>query len=97
MATYLLLLRYTQRGLDHVKSTLGKIDTTRQAFRARGAVLREIYLTMGQYDLVAIMEAPDDETAAQLVLELGSQGNVRTETVRAFNEDELQRIVYELP
>lgn len=97
MPTYLLLLRYTQRGLNHAKSTLAQIDTARQAFRSKGAVLKEVYLTMGQYDLFAIMEAPDDETAAQLVLELGSEGEVRTETVRAFNEDEFQRILYELP
>ncbi len=97
MPRYLLLLRYTQRGIDNVKNTLARIDTARQAFRSKGAVLREVYLTMGQYDLFAIMEAPDDETAAQLVLELGAQGNVRTETVRAFNEDEFQRILYEIP
>ena len=62
-----------------------------------GAELKQWYLVMGQYDAVVVAEAPNDETIAKLALVIGSLGNVRTETLRAFNEDEYRNIISALP
>lgn len=62
-----------------------------------GAELKEFFLVMGQYDLILVSEAPDDETVAKIALTLGSLGNVRTESFRAFKEDEYRKIVASLP
>jgi uncharacterized protein with GYD domain len=75
----------------------GRIDAARKAFRALGAELKALYLVMGQYDFVALVEAPDDLTAAKLSLAWGSQGNVSSETLRAFTEAEFRSIVAALP
>jgi uncharacterized protein with GYD domain len=69
----------------------------KQAFKAMGAELKQMYLVMGQYDLVIIGEVPDDETVAKLSLAIGSGGNIRTETFRAFTEDEYRKIIAALP
>ena len=57
----------------------------------------EFYLVAGQYDMVVVSECPDDETAARVMLAIGSAGNVRTETLRAFTEDEYRKIIAGLP
>ena len=62
-----------------------------------GAEIKATYLVLGRYDLVVIMEAPDDETAAKVSLAVGSQGNVKTETLRAFTEEEYRSIITALP
>jgi uncharacterized protein with GYD domain len=62
-----------------------------------GAELKEIYLVMGRYDLVVIGEVPNDETVAKLSLAIGATGNIRTETLRAFPEDEYLKIIADLP
>jgi len=62
-----------------------------------GAELKQWYLVQGQYDAVAIGEAPDDETAMKLALVINSQGSIRTETLRAFTEDEYRKIIAALP
>ena len=93
MPTYIILLRYTQKGIQHIKESPNRLDAAKKAFRDAGAELKEFYLVMGQYDAVSISEAPDDETLARVVLALGSQGNVQTETLRAFPEAEYRKIV----
>ena len=97
MPTYITLHRYTQQGIQNIKESPNRIDAGKQAARSLGVELRGIYVTMGQYDLVAIGEAPDDETAARFALALASQGNVTTETLRAFTEDEFRQLVAGLP
>ena len=62
-----------------------------------GADIKQVFLTMGQYDLVVIAEAPDDETIAKFILATGSLGNVSTQTMRAFTEDEFRKIVAGMP
>jgi uncharacterized protein with GYD domain len=69
----------------------------KKAFQSMGAELKQVFLVMGQYDLVIIAEAPDDETLAKLLLATGSQGNVSTQTMRAFSEDEFRKIIAGLP
>ena len=97
MATYIVLLRYTHQGITNVKQGPARIDAAKQAFRAMGAEMKAVYSVMGQYDAVAITEAPDDETMTKIALALGSQGNVRSETLRAFTEDEFRKIVAAIP
>lgn len=97
MATYVTLLRYTQQGITTIKDAPGRIEAARKTYRALGAELKAIYLVMGQYDFVAVIEAPDDATAAKASLALGSRGNVSSETLRAFAEDEFRSIVAGLP
>lgn len=97
MATYITLLRFTQQGMESIKQSPARLDAGRATFKAAGAKLKEFYLTAGRYDAVVVSEAPDEETVAKLALSIGSQGNVRTETLRAFTEDEYREIIAALP
>jgi uncharacterized protein with GYD domain len=97
MATYITLLNFTQQGIDRIKDSPARLDAAKQAFRAMGAELKAYYLVMGRYDAVVVAEAPDDATIAKLLLSIGSLGNVRTETLRAFTEDEYRKMVASLP
>jgi uncharacterized protein with GYD domain len=95
--TYISLIRYTQKGLESIKDSPERLDAGRKAFQSQGGTVKAFYLTMGQYDGVLIGEAPNDEVVAKLALSLGGQGNVRTETLRAFTEDEFRKLVSEVP
>jgi len=97
MATFITLLRFSPQGIGSIKESPKRLDAAKQAFRAMGAELKQWYLVQGQYDAVVIGEAPDDETAMKLALLINSQGAVRTETLRAFTEDEYRKIVASLP
>jgi uncharacterized protein with GYD domain len=97
MVTFITLVNYTQQGVENMKDSPARLDEAKQAFRAMGGELKAFYLTMGQYDAVVIGEAPDDETAAKLALMIGGRGAVRTETLRAFTEDEYRAIIASLP
>ncbi|HVQ37476.1 MAG TPA: GYD domain-containing protein [Pyrinomonadaceae bacterium] len=93
MATYITLLRYTSQGAANVKDSPARLDAGREAFKKFGVEIKDTYLLMGRYDLLCVIEAPDDETLAKCILTLGSQGNVETETMKAWNEDDFRRIV----
>lgn len=97
MATYIILFRFTQQGIKNIKESPDRVDAAKQTFRAMGAEVKEFYSVMGKYDTVLVVEAPDDETIAKLTLAIGSLGNVRTETLRAFTEDEYRKIIVDLP
>jgi len=86
------MLRYTQQGITSAKNAPARIDAAKEAYRKAGGELKAIYLTMGQYDLVVIAEMPNDETVARMALSLGAQGNIRSETMRAFTETEFRKI-----
>ncbi len=73
MATYISLVSYTQKGIENIKESPSRLDAAKEGFRALGGELKEFYLVMGQYDMVVISEAPDDETAAKAALMLGSR------------------------
>lgn len=96
MPTYITLIRYTQQGIQKIGESPERVDAAKKAFRDGGAELKVFYLVMGRYDAVAIVEAPDDTTLAKVLLALGSKGNVQTETLRAFREDEYRKIISEL-
>jgi uncharacterized protein with GYD domain len=93
MPTYIALMKWTEKGIAAVKGSPARLDAGRQAFKQAGIDLRETYSTMGRYDLICVIDAPDDETLAKAMLSLGSQGNVSTETLRAFSEDQFRKIV----
>jgi uncharacterized protein with GYD domain len=97
MATYIILTRWTQKGIENVKESPDRLDAAQKAFKDMGAELKEFYLVQGQYDMVVVGEAPDDETVAKLALAIGSAGAVRTEALCAFTEDEYRKIIAALP
>jgi uncharacterized protein with GYD domain len=97
MPTYITLIQYTEQGVRTFKDLSKRLEETRKIGEPLGAKLVSFYLTMGQYDAVVISDAPDDETVAKLALAAGARGNVRTETLRAFDEEEAKRIAAELP
>jgi len=97
MPTYIALLNWTEKGIAAVKGSPARLDAGRKAFKQAGIDLKEAYLTMGRYDLVCVIDAPDDETLATGMLSLGSQGNVSTETLKAFTEDQYRKIIDSLP
>ena len=92
MPTYIALLSWTGKGVGAVKDSPSRLDAGREAFKKLGVNIKDTYLTMGQYDLVCVIEAPDDETYAAALLSLGAQGNVKTETLKAFSEDQYRKI-----
>jgi len=92
MPTYISMLHYTQQGISAIKNSPARIDAAKDAYRKAGGELKSIYLTLGQYDLVAIAEMPNDEAVARMALVLGAQGNIRSETMRAFTETEFRKI-----
>lgn len=98
MPTYITLVKWTEKGIGSVKESPDRLDAAKEAYKAAGAELKEFFLVMGQYDGVFVIEAPDDETVAKLALTFGPAGvTVRTETMRAFTEDEYRRIIAALP
>ncbi len=97
MPMYVTLIRYTEQGIKTFKDLPSRLEETRKAGEAVGAKLVAFYLTMGQYDAVVVSEARDDETVATLALAAGGRGNVRTETLRAFTEDEAKKLAAAVP
>jgi uncharacterized protein with GYD domain len=97
MPTYVNLFTYTQRGIEHIKEAPKRLEVAKRCFAGMGAQLKEFYLVMGRYDIVTISEAPNDETMTRVALTFGALGNVRSETLRAFTEEEYRRIVADVP
>jgi len=97
MPTYVVLANWTDQGIRAVKESPQRLDATRKAIEAAGGKLIGFYLTMGKYDEVLIVEGPSDAVAATMALGSGSQGNVRTETLKAFPEDEYRKIIANIP
>jgi uncharacterized protein with GYD domain len=93
MATYINLINYTDQGIRTVKDTVDRAEAAKQLASGMGGTLETIYWTLGSYDIVAVSEAPDDETATAFALALGGQGNIRTTTLRAFDAAEMRGIL----
>jgi uncharacterized protein with GYD domain len=90
-------MNWTQQGLLAVKDGPTRLDAAKQAAKAMGGEIKAVYLVMGQYDMIIVAEAPNDDTVAKYTLALGMQGNVRTQTLKAFTEDEYRKIIASLP
>lgn len=93
MATYISLVKYTQQGVQNIADSPARVDGFKKLCEQNGADLKGFYLTMGRCDLVVIIDAPDDATVAKIILNTSRQGNVGTETMRAFTEAEFRQIV----
>jgi len=93
MSTYIVLVRWTSQGLQKIKESPSRLEAGKRAFEAAGIKHKAFYMVMGRYDQVSIAEAPDDATMAKALLSLTSQGNLQTETLRAFSEDEYKKII----
>lgn len=93
MPTYVALLTFTDQGLRNVKDTSKRAEAAKEAAKKFGATIKDIYWTLGQYDVVATIDAPDDASATAFCLSIGMAGNVHTQTLRAFSADEMSRII----
>ena len=96
MPTYIVLANWTDQGIRNVKESPQRLDGAKKAIEAGGGKMTSFYLTMGRYDMVAIVEAPSDEAATTSVLRIASAGSVRTETVKAYPEDQYRDIIAKL-
>jgi uncharacterized protein with GYD domain len=93
MATYIILGNFTDQGIRNVKDTTKRADAVKEAGKKFGANMKEILWTMGQYDMVATVEAPDDASISAFALAIGSAGNIRGQTLRAYSKDEMNAIL----
>src|SRR5712692_7335838 len=97
MPRYVSLVQYTAKGMEAIKESPKRLDAARKAFDDAGAKLKDFYLVMGEYDIVIVVDAPNDEVVAKVSLMLGAKGSVRTHTSRAFTEAEYRKIISSLP
>src|SRR5271167_258497 len=93
MATFISTIKFTQQGMKGIDETTKRAAAVKAAAKKMGVKVTDIYWTLGDHDGVLIFDAPDDETAATLLLHIGASGNVHTTTVRAFNAAEMDKIL----
>ena len=96
MARYVVLFDWTDQGVRTAKDSPQRVAQAREAFRQRGVEIETIYWTLGNHDFVATVSAPDDQTLAAVLLQLAGSGNVRSTTLRAFDESEVGGIMGQL-
>ncbi|KOF21333.1 GYD family protein [Ensifer adhaerens] len=96
MTTYVVLLNWTEQGVKNVRESPKRLDAAKQVLSDMGGSFKHFFLTMGEYDMVAICEAPDDAVAARFALTLGMAGNVRTRTLKAFPEAAYRELIASL-
>ena len=97
MATFIILGSYTAQGITTIKDSPGRLDAARESLAGMGVTIKDFYLTMGEHDIVAVVEAADAATAAKGLMALGAAGNVSTVTMAALTEAEFRQVVSELP
>jgi len=93
MSTYVVLIDWTQQGVENFKNTVDRYEAARSQFEEIGVRFKDIYWTLGSHDIVSIVDAPDSETLAAALLRLGSQGNLRTTTLRALSAEEMRGVI----
>ena len=96
MPTYVVLVNFADQGIRNVKQTIERTDHGGEIAKKHGLKLEQAYWTVGAYDMVTIFEAPDEESLSAHLLEIGSLGNVRTTTLRAYDEQEMSGILQRL-
>ncbi len=96
MSTYIVLINWTEKGVQQVKESPKRFEAGKKVLKDMGGDIKQIYLTMGDYDLVAICDAPDDAVMARFLMQLGMLGNVRTRTLKAFPEAAYREIISSL-
>ena len=97
MATYIVLANFTEQGIRNVKDSPQRADAFKEMAKKTGATVKDVFWTLGQYDVVAIVEAPDDVSMTAAGLGLGKLGNVRTQTLRAFSAADMKNILGKMP
>jgi len=97
MPGYVILHKFTQQGAANVKTLPERIKHATEEAKKLGARVVGTWVTMGEYDMVAVVDAPDDATMALIALKVAMKGNVTTQTLRAFSEDEFAKIAAKLP
>ena len=93
MASYVVLANFSDQGVKNVKQTIERAEAFKQMASKCGVTIKDMYWTLGSTDIVVICEAPNDEAATALSLSVGSRGNVRSQTMRAFSEKEITAII----
>jgi uncharacterized protein with GYD domain len=96
MTSYIVLMNWTEQGARNVRDSPKRLDAARKQLGDMGGVFKAFYLTMGEYDMVAVVEAPDDAVLARFSLMLAAAGNVRTRTLKAFPEFAYREIITSL-
>ncbi|HEV3259796.1 MAG TPA: GYD domain-containing protein [Gemmataceae bacterium] len=97
MATFITTMHFTEQGIKAVRDTCERAAALKATAEKMGVKVTGLYWTLGAFDGVIVLEAPDDETATAAMLHLSSQGNMRTQTARAFNAAEMQKLLGLLP
>jgi len=93
MPTYVTLINWTEQGVRNFKDTVDRYEAAQETMSKAGVSFKEIYWTVGPYDIVGVVEAPDDETATAALLATAGQGNIRTTTLRAFSASEMRSVI----
>ena len=93
MPIYITLMKFTSQGMGGIPAWRDRVEEAERAIQSRGGQLLDAYVTLGRFDVVEVFEAPDDETAYQILIEVAKHGQVTTETLRAFTREEAERIV----
>lgn len=93
MAIFISLVNWTEQGIATFKDTSKRVEAVGQVLAKHGGKIKDMYWTIGPYDVVAVIEAPDDESATAALLEIGAKGNVRTTTMRGFDRSEMEAII----
>lgn len=93
MPTFITLVRWTDQGIRNVKQTVERAEAVKALAQKVGITVKDIYWTLGQYDVVTIVEAPDAEAVSAFLLSAASLGNVHTQTLQAFSAEEMRRII----
>jgi uncharacterized protein with GYD domain len=93
MVAYVVLAKFTEQGIRNAKDSPKRADAFKEMAKTFGVTVKEILWTQGRYDIVTIVEAPDEASAMSLNLSLAALGNIRTETLRAFSPAEMTKII----
>ena len=97
MATYICLANWTEKGIAAIKESPSRLDGAKKLFKDMGVEMKDFYMTTGRFDIVLVVDAPDDATLAKVLLAQAAKGSIRTETLRAYNEGEYRKIIGSLP
>ena len=97
MPTFIAMLSWTDQGIRNVKDSPKRLQAAREAAKKLGVDIKQVFLTTGEFDLLSILEAANGDNVAKLIMMLGSQGNLRSRTIRAWPEAEYLKLISELP
>jgi uncharacterized protein with GYD domain len=93
MPTYMALINWTEQGIRNIKDSPNRLEAAKKSLKDMGGEVKAFYMLQGSYDAVLILEAPNDEALGKFLLKIGSAGNVRTTTMRAYPEAEYRKII----